>query len=301
MRMAQCLTPITITNSMNIEQQVPCGKCPACKARRASAWSFRLMQEDKRSTNAQFITLTYSTNTVPITKSGFMVLNKRHLQLFFKRLRRSHEVRVQNPDWISYSATPRIPRYKWIYPEGQRPIKYYAVGEYGTDSFRPHYHIILFNHRTELVSPAWNLGHVHYGTVSEASVGYTLKYISKPGRIPLHRNDDRIPEFSLMSKGLGENYLTPAMVTWHKNDLENRMYCNLKDGKKISMPRYYKLKMYDEAEKEKISVAARDKYAAQAIKEFSTMQPNDYRNKKEKILDEFRQAGRKATKGRNKI
>jgi len=34
------------------------------------------------------------------------------------------------------------------------------------------------------------------------------------------------------------------MKKWHKSDLENRMYVNLEDGKKIAMPRYYKDKIY---------------------------------------------------------
>lgn len=45
--------------------------------------------------------------------------------------------------------------------------------------------------------------------------------------------------------------MSAAMVQWHYADLENRMYCNLKDGRKISMPRYFKLKLYsDEVRKE---------------------------------------------------
>lgn len=43
------------------------------------------------------------------------------------------------------------------------------------------------------------------------------------------------------------------MVKWHKANPENRIYCPLKDGKKAPMPRYFKLKIYDELEKEKIA------------------------------------------------
>jgi len=39
------------------------------------------------------------------------------------------------------------------------------------------------------------------------------------------------------------------MVKWHKNDLVNRMYVPMKDGKKIAMPRYYKDKIYSETQK----------------------------------------------------
>jgi hypothetical protein len=44
------------------------------------------------------------------------------------------------------------------------------------------------------------------------------------------------------------------MIKWHKNDLEKRMYIPIEDGKKIAMPRYYKDKMYNEEEKDKIAI-----------------------------------------------
>lgn len=225
--MGQCITPfIAKTKDMTRpEVPVPCGKCPECVARRTSAWSFRLMQEDKISSMSNFITLTYDTKHVPISRAGYMSLSKRDIQLFFKRLRKLNE----------------------------NQIKYFMSGEYGSQTMRPHYHIILFNCAIETIQEAWALGRVHYGTVSGASVGYTLKYLSKPGRVPFHKNDDRQPEFRLMSKGLGKNYLTEQMTCWHKADLDNRVYVNLEDGKKCSMPRYYKDKIYSENERKRIA------------------------------------------------
>nr|QJB19014.1 MAG: replication initiator protein [Microvirus sp.] len=220
--MAQCMSPYTLKDT-NTGVQVPCGKCADCRKRRVSAWSFRLMQEDKVSLSSLFITLTYNTDHVPILKSGYMSLNKSDLQKFFKRLRKLETNKV----------------------------RYYACGEYGGKTFRPHYHIILFNASVNSVISAWSLdgkplGSVHFGVVSEASVGYTLKYISKKPRIPQHQNDDREREFSLMSKGLGANYLSPTMIAYHREEraLKDRMHCVLLDGKKIAMPRYYKDKLY---------------------------------------------------------
>lgn len=177
--MDSCKTPYIVKSKLNPNETipVPCGKCPVCLKRRASGWSFRLMQQDKESETSHFITLTYDTQHVPITHNGFMDLSKRHMQLFIKRLRKAQ--------WATGNVAS---------------IKYYAVGEYGTQSMRPHYHIIMFNAVIELIQPAWDLGQVHYGNVTGASVGYCLKYMSKPKRIPMHRNDDRQKEFALMSK-----------------------------------------------------------------------------------------------------
>lgn len=240
--MAECYTPFQKKDG----DIVPCGKCENCGKRKVSSWSFRLMQEDRVSETSYFITLTYDTKYVPITPKGYMSLGEREtvlsgkpekardLQLFFKRLRKANK-------------------------HTGRDIKYYAVGEYGEKSFRPHYHIILFNVEIHTVEPSWGMGDVHYGYVSQASVGYTLKYISKARRIPLHKNDDRVPEFSIMSKGLGASYLNAKFYKWHHADPLNRMYCDLKDGKKISMPRYYKLKLYSDELRKEIGEATRKK------------------------------------------
>lgn len=243
---------------------VPCGKCPACIKRRTSAWSFRLMQEDKASTCSLFLTLTYDPMKVPITRNGFATLDKRDVQLFLKRLRKSHPKNVS--------------------------IKYYAVGEYGGKTKRPHYHIILYNADTRLIQAAWSLGHIHYGQVTGASVGYTLKYMMKSGpRIPAHRNDDRIPQFGLMSKGLGKSYVTSAMVNWHHADKHNRMYCNISDGKKIAMPRYLKEKIYNEHERRAIGISTRLAQIQREEEAKRLYEGNYERDRAEAIKQAFRQ------------
>jgi hypothetical protein len=162
------------------------------------------------------------------------------------------------------------------------------VGEYGSTKKRPHYHIILFNANPEHIKCAWSLnnkhiGAYHIGNVSHASIGYTLKYMSKKSSIPMHQNDDRKKEFSVMSKGLGSNYITQAMINWHKNKLEERMYVPIEDGKKIAMPRYYKDKMYNEEEKDKIS-----KYMVKISEELLLEQSKEFNSftEQEKVMSE---------------
>lgn len=208
------------------ETPLPCGRCEKCTSRRTSGWSYRLMKQYDTCHTAYFVTLTYDTDHVPITKKGYMSLAKRDVQLFMKRLRKSDKGK----------------------------IRYYLCGEYGSIKNRPHYHAIMFDvSNIKNIENAWTLGQVHIGTVTKASVGYTLKYISKPTRIPMHSNDDRVKEFSLMSKRIGATYLTEAMQIWHKSDLLDRMYIPIEDGKKIAMPRYYKDKLYEIEERQAIS------------------------------------------------
>lgn len=195
------------------------------------AWGFRLMEEYKQSSSAHFITLTYATTNVPLTKRGLQSLWKRDVQLFFKRLRKAH------------SKCDEIP-----------VIKYFAVGEYGSRTHRPHYHVLLYNADIEKIQSAWGLGHVHYGNVDYPSVYYTLKYMMK--RSPRKKKDARQKEFRLMSKGLGLSYaMNKKFIQWHRSDIGKRMYLNLSDGKKIGMPRYYKDKIFTETEREEAAYA----------------------------------------------
>lgn len=218
-----CHTPFILT-TVDPPIPVPCGKCPQCKRRRVDNWVFRLLQEEKRATSAYFVTLTYATQTVPISDNGFMTLRKSDVQNYMKRLRKR-----------CLGAN----------------IKYYAAGEYGSKRKRPHYHIIVFNCPSDFdLREAWSLdgspiGEVHIGTCTGDSIAYCMKYIDKSTWKSGHSRDDRVPEFSLMSKGLGECFLTDEVRRYYKEDL-SRMFVVYKGGYRKSMPRYYRKKLYDD-------------------------------------------------------
>lgn len=246
--------------------------------RRTSGWSFRLIKEGERSSTALFVTLTYDTKYVPITDNGYMSLSKADVQKFMKRLRKLSDSK----------------------------LKYYLCGEYGTMKMRPHYHLIIFNADREKVELAWSLGKkklgdIYIGEVNEASIGYTLKYMSKPGKIPLHANDDRIKEFSLMSKGLGSNYLTHKMVKWHKNDLKNRCFVPMIDNKKIAMPRYYKDKIYSETDKLEIANHMKIQSEVTDLKIQEELGAQFDKIMVERHNDAFRKMYKTTLKGRDKI
>lgn len=246
--MAYCTKPYKKEDS---EIAFPCGKCLDCRKRRASSWGFRLSEQLKVSDTAWFLTLTYDSDHIHFAKKAKRpTLFKKDAQNFIRFLRR----RQPNDD-----------------------IKYYLAAEYGgTFHMRPHYHIIIFNMqlssvleyneaRRALLQPSihlngkyefqstlWTKGHITIGTVTNASSMYTLKYLSKPKRVPQYKNDDRTPEFSLISKGIGKSYLSPQIIAWHKNDPAERMYVNWQNYK-IAMPRIYKEALYSQYERETIA------------------------------------------------
>lgn len=275
--MSQCFTPFYKKNE-NIP--LPCGRCPMCLKRRASGWSFRLVKEGERALSSFFITLTYNTQHVPITQKGFMSLSKRDLQLFIKRLRKNETTTDQK----------------------QFPIKYYAVGEYGGKTNRPHYHLILFNASISSIQKSWvsrdgvSIGEIHYGTVSEASIGYALKYMHKKNKGERGSWYDGERQFALMSKRLGSNYLSTAVKKWHTNDLDKRFYIPLKDGKKIAMPRYFKDKIYNSEQLGHLK-GVMEKLSQEKIKELEKEYgDNLYYELSQQHIHAFKQLHKNATK-----
>lgn len=244
--------PITIKNPAHYKDPsqlyyipVPCRKCPACLLARTNEWGFKLMQEDKIHERSYFVTLTMTNETMNmvkgtltkkkdtrytnITPNGFMSLRKQDLQNFFKRLRKEIN--------------------------GTTKLKYYAVGEYGSKTYRPHYHIILFGATILQIEQAWSLngkllGEVTCDPVNGASIAYTAKYINKGKLIPLFKTDDRLPEFQLTSQSMGVNYITPQIVRYHNHDI-TRNYVTLDGGVKIGLPPSFKRKIYDEETRKK--------------------------------------------------
>lgn len=233
----KCIQPKTIWPHRSVEWcdaneeyslSVPCGKCLACLSNRRNEWAFRLEQEYKYSSSAYFVTLTYDEKHLRTNKS----LNKRDVQLYLKRLRKR---------------------------DGTHKIRYYAVGEYGTKSARPHYHILLFNVANESAiregwcdSRAMPIGFVHIGKVTQASVAYTLKYMVQP----FQEVEGLEKPFSLMSRGygIGGRYLTDQMVQWHRDNDANYV---IRDGIKSRLSRFYKSKIwYDLTDRERVSKAA---------------------------------------------
>lgn len=245
-----CDSPFWVVPKAKVDAvPVPCGRCPPCKIRRVNSWVFRLQQEQMRSITSHFITLTYDTQHVPITNNGFMTLCKEDLQKYFKRLRKLEPL----------------------------PLKYYAVGEYGSTYKRPHYHAIVFNvQNDENFYNAWslngvNFGTVHVGNVTSDSMAYCMKYIDKKSVIPMHKRDDRLREFPLMSKKLGDNFISEKIKKYYHDDL-GRMFVTNTDGFRLAMPKYYREKIFDEKQRKQqldlVQIAV-DEKRANDMRDFS--------------------------------
>lgn len=239
--MANCVGPVNIRNPVDPSGKtyiaVPCGKCAVCLQNKRSDWFIRLREEWKISKSAWFITLTYNDENLPVTEFGEISLCKRDIQLFIKRLRKTTSEK----------------------------IRYFVCGEYGSNTNRPHYHMLLFNFNYAIndvkkyVNNCWNCGNVDVGFVTDRSINYTAKYI-------INRYDKRYTDvqqpYTQCSKGIGISYIDRCGA-YHNDNIYNNWY-TLDGGIKKPLPRYYKKKLYTTRKKQLIMRNYNDQIAAQS-------------------------------------
>lgn len=185
-------------------------------------WCFRIDQEMKACAISFFVTLTYSNENL-VFADVEPCLNKRDLQLHFKKVRKALE---------------------------PRSVKYYAVGEYGERSNpgRPHYHYLLFYYGQferfklmNIIKDNWDKGISQVLPVTGAQ-GYVTKYILK-----FDSRDHLVKPFSMISHGLGISYLTDEVLKYHHDNLIN--YGVKPGGFKVKLPRYYQDKIFSTYER----------------------------------------------------
>jgi len=178
------------------ERYVSCGRCMPCRINKKRAWVGRMLLETQYAPRpSTFLTLTYSEETIPDRGS----LSPPDLMTFINKLRARKEIKE--------NGNPR----------------YFAVGEYGDKSWRPHYHLALFGVEPEherLFTEVWGKGHTYTGEITRKSAnyvcGYTIKKMTDwqdPRLIDL----GLVPEFNRMSK------FPPLGAAGYRVILENLM------------------------------------------------------------------------------
>jgi len=183
--------------------QVPCGKCTGCKADRAMMWSIRAYHEASLHERNSFLTLTYAES--PPT------LIKKDLQDFFKRARHHYDFR------------------------------YFACGEYGDTTRRPHYHALFFGedflgdsyevsdtlYSNPHLESLWGHGLVSIAPVNMAVCCYVVGYVNKK-----IGDEDT---FTLMSRrpGIGKDWLAR-----YSDDIRRTGTVTI-EGKELPVPLRY--------------------------------------------------------------
>lgn len=183
-----------------------CGQCMPCRFNKRRIWSHRIMLEAGQYKDNTFVTLTYRDPEYGPPRGSLL---PNDLQRWLKRLRKAYE------------------------PFGR--IRFFAVGEYGDDSLRPHYHAALFGFPNcsfgqssyskyrdrccawcNMVADTWSHGNIFLGTLEPASAGYIAGYVTKKlTNAGDPKLEGRYPEFARMSlrPGIGGD------ATWEIADV----------------------------------------------------------------------------------
>ncbi|QCQ84624.1 replication initiator protein [Blackfly microvirus SF02] len=203
--------------------QVPCGRCIGCRLERSRLWAIRCMHEKRMHLESAFVTLTYANKHLP---SG-STLVVRDVQLFLKKLRKKR-------------------------PSG---LRFFACGEYGERTKRPHYHFLFFNtrfpdqrfykqsdsgsplFRSAELSELWSVGDNYVGGVTFDSCCYVAGYCTKVvrGDKAAAHYGERIPEFCLMSRrpGIGRGWFDAFHREAYAHDSA------VMNEREVGLPRYY--------------------------------------------------------------
>lgn len=212
-----CLSPNQVANG----QLVACRECWQCRERKINDWVGRCVAESKTSTSCNMITLTYgkALEGADLGEADHVrasVLTYRDVQHYFKRLRKN-----------GY------------------PMRYFAVGEYGSMKGRAHWHIIVFwkgevpEHDLggiRFMEKHWPHGLSHWDKVYPKSIRYVCKYIQKD-----MGKDERQAHLAMSKKPpLGDQYFRNRAETYVRNGLapQDLFYtfedCVDKHGEKIN-------------------------------------------------------------------
>lgn len=202
-------------------QVIPCGNCWSCKLNYSAQWATRIMSEVKESEHNYFVTLTYDDEHLPIAESIEYKENIYH-----------NDGTWSGTLWEKDVQTFLNSLRKYFERKGHKGIKYYYCGEYGTETLRPHYHMILMNcplninqfynthvdknfkahWKSHEIENYWKKGMIDLAEVEWSSAAYVARYCMKKISNNVDKSDyckiGKIPEFVRMSRnpGIGMKY-----------------------------------------------------------------------------------------------
>lgn len=208
--------------------ELPCGHCELCQKSRSRDWILRIekaleaFKQNHKVTYSYFVTWTYEDQFLPLSPtSGMPTLDKQTFRHMFNTIKNTEEITSQD-------------------------FQYYAVGEYGDLSARPHYHGIVFCSKPIDWKHYWPYGNIQVGDVQPESIGYVTRYVDKKLGSYIKKSDYELlgiePIFSIMTKGLGKDFIFDRIQKYKDNPaLLNSIVGQ--NGQKFNLPKYGKKKL----------------------------------------------------------
>lgn len=241
------VVPVASDNRM-LYVPVGCGKCMECRRQKANGWRTRLMEEIREGKKAEFVTLSFSDESLYNIENGIGLDGKKN-KIKIKGLE-GYELENE----IATRAV-RMFTERWR-KKYKKSVRHWLVTELGqTETERIHIHGILWTEEREQIEKLWQYGNVYLGNVvNEVTVNYIVKYLSK--------TDGKHPNYNAkmyVSNGLGRNYVNrvDAKGNKYKKGGTNETY-RTRQGLKIGLPVYYRNKIYSEEEREKLWIEKLD-------------------------------------------
>lgn len=237
---------------------IPCGQCIGCRIRQREDWTTRIELEarDYPREEVWFITLTYDDEHVPgmIENTGEIM---RKVQYVWK----PGEKRPESVQTLLY---PDIQKFlKRLRKAYKGKLRYFVAGEYGEQTARPHYHMILYGWRpTDLehlykiqhngyftskwLANLWGMGQIQIAQAVPETYRYVAGYVTKKMYEIDGQKANKYYElgqqkpFACMSlkPGLGDHYYQE-----HKAEIWKQGYIQCTNGKRAQIPRYYEKMM----------------------------------------------------------
>lgn len=237
---------------------IPCGQCIGCRIRQREDWTTRIELEarDYPKEEVWFITLTYDDEHVPgmIVKTGEIM---RKVQYTWK----PGEKRPESVQILLYEDIQKfLKRLRKAY---RGKLRYFVAGEYGEQTARPHYHMILYGWRpTDLenlykihhngyytskwLTDLWNMGQIQIAQAVPETYRYVAGYVTKKmyeidgKKANAYYELGQTKPFACMSlkPGLGDHYYQE-----HKAEIWRQGYIQCTNGKRAQIPRYYEKQM----------------------------------------------------------
>lgn len=232
-----CRSPINIH-----DQPVKCGQCIPCLIEKSQDWARRCEYENKDASSGAFVTLTYNDESalwIDNQEGTFTTLHKPDLIRYIKTLR-EYEYRDRKTKEIDNRA----------------PIRFFSNGEYGPETFRAHYHLLLWNFLfRENIFKAWaNKGHVSVKPINSKRIRYVTNYMMTKDQSCL---EGQSKPFMHMSRnpGIGNNYIE-ANQEYHARTGDYKL--RNKDASR--MPRYYSDRLLSEEHRDRALFEKKQKF-----------------------------------------
>lgn len=246
-----CVSPVakncTDINGHSYIKFFPCNKCVECKAHYQNDWKVRMSSEFERfHGKGVFFTITYRDDSEylnilnPKDDSGNFIPNEYAGKTY--QLHTKNGVITKTYDGISRSIDKKpiqdwIKRFRRKYEYHHNAVanfSYFITSEYGPGSFRPHIHGLFFGLTKDDVTAMFLeandlFGRSTYDNINTdfargQSVGSAADYVSKycskgEFECPLTYDKDNVrgyvvpPCFHLISKGIGDNYITSNRIS----------------------------------------------------------------------------------------